>query len=255
MGKCSGSAFGRISGPVGKLLFYYRNGQQIVCLKQDFVRPPEKQSIGFKNSHNILALLIRIYRLLSPEFHKYWDSYNKTVPRHTYFAGQSMSALYQSIPNKKQLISETNWFDMSQMQFVYKERLCEPKMKIENPTYNSNKLRLKWDTGVWRDGKPDDIAHIIAIYCVPSNKDIKGYDYFYSAQPDTPPTILNSILSDGGYELKVFYNKSIREQGETTMLIDENLNPKFLTVFLFFSNTTTYSRISSSQLFPAGLDY
>jgi hypothetical protein len=80
-----------------------------------------------------------------------------------------------------------------------------------------------------------------------------------SLQPDTPPKIFTDAYSifrsqiptrntKVNYEIKIFYGKSLRNRGETSMLIHENLNPKFLSVFLFFSNNTTYSDISGRNL-------
>ncbi|MDD2890330.1 MAG: hypothetical protein PHE49_06795 [bacterium] len=245
MGTCFGHPFGVIKGKVGKLVFSYRRGVQIVSLRRENNIP---QNITSKNNSNIMILLARMYYLLNPEFHKYWNSLKKNLPGHICFISQNLGFLCPSIPNRKQPLGENNWIDISQLQLVYNGKLYEPKMKIENPTYNSNELNLKWNTRTFRDGKSDDVAHIVAVYCSPLNKGGTVYNHLYDCQPDTPPVILNSLLSNGSYELKVFYGKSVRENGEATIQINENLNPKFLTVFLFFSNATTYSDISGAKL-------
>ncbi|MFA5032549.1 MAG: hypothetical protein WC614_05970 [bacterium] len=260
MARCFGGPYGTIRGSIGNLTFSYRKGSQFVYLKQDYTPSPARQPVGFKNAGKMLSLTMRVYHLLRPELYKYWQTYKRNMMEHSSFIRQNLGAIFQTIPDRKQPITKDNWVDLSKMELVYNGRIYEPKMKIENLTYDSNRLHLKWHTGVWRDGKPDDTAHIIVLYCIPSNEDIKVPDCLYTSYPDAPPQILNSILSDGtsrgisrrsstaNYELKIFYNKSVREQGEATILIDENLNPKFLSTFLFFSNNITCSDISGAAL-------
>ncbi|MFA5031430.1 MAG: hypothetical protein WC614_00275 [bacterium] len=260
MAICYGSPYGTIIGPIGNLTFFVSRGKQFVRLRQNYSQLLEEKPIGFQNTSKILALVMKIYGLLKPEFYKYWKTYNKNSVETSQFLYQNMGYLFQSLPDKKQPLSKDNWINLSEMRLVYGGRLSEPKMQIENLTYDSNRLHLEWHTGVWKNGAPDDIAHIIAIYCVPVDKDALTSNCLYTCQPDVPPEIFTNAYTifrsqiptrntKVNYEIKIFYGKSVRNKGEASMLINEGLNPKFLSTFLFFSNGSSYSDISGVQLF------
>ncbi|MFA5033208.1 MAG: hypothetical protein WC614_09320 [bacterium] len=249
MARCLGGAFGTIRGSVGNVTFSYVRGKQIVYLKRDYTLFPKEQSVGFKNMSTLLALTMRIYHLLQPEFRKYWKKHNYQMLEHNSFIRQNIGFLYDSIPNKKLPISEDNWVDLSAMNPIYEGKIYEPHNVPKNLKYEGNQLSLKWDSRVYKNGTPEDVAHILVFYCKPSDKDMKVFDnLFYSNEVDKYggenaffTKKRNSILSDGDYELKIFYGRSMRGRGETSIFIDEGLEPRFLSVFLFFSNEMTYS--------------
>ncbi|MDD5530228.1 MAG: hypothetical protein PHX21_09395 [bacterium] len=258
MAICLGSSFGTIKGSVGNITFSYIRGKQIVYLKRDYTLFPKEQSIGFKNMSALLALTMRIYHLLRPGFRKYWKNRNYRMLEHNSFIRQNIGFLYDSIPNKNLPLSESNWVNLSAMNPIYEGKLFEPKNTPQNLIYEGNRLSLKWDSRIHKNGTSEDIAHILVFYCKPSDRDMKVFDtFFYSNEVHKYSENAfftkqqNSILSDGDYELKVFYGRSLRHRGETSIFIDESLNPKFLSVFLFFSNDTTYSlSCDSSALIP-----
>lgn len=256
MAICLGGSFGTIKGSVGNVTFSYIRGKQIVYLKRDYTLFPKEQSIGFKNMSSLLALTMRIYHLLRPEFRKYWKNRNYRMLEHNSFIRQNISAMYDSIPDKNLPLSESNWVNLSAMRPIYEGKIHEPQNTPQNLTYEGNRLSLKWYTRTFKEGAPEDTAHILVVYCKPSDRDMKVFDtFFYSNEVGGDNAFFtkqqNSILSDGDYDLKVFYGRSLRQRGETSIFIDESLDPKFLSVFLFFSNDTDYSLSSdSNQLVP-----
>ena len=248
-----GGSFGVISGTIGNITFANLKGKQVLYLKRDPDEINKRPNPHFRNTNTLMGLLMRTYHLLRPIFRKYWGKGYKHKLEHNYFIYQSMPYLYESIPDKKQLISKSNPINLSLMHPIYGGKMYEPKLKIEDLTYENGKLHLKWYTRTHRGGTPKDTAHILALYFAPRNKGEYTLDYLFetgqtkSLTYDGQFKILNSVMANNlcseKYELKVFYGKSVREQGEATIYIDENLDKNFLATFLFFSNEGSYSDV------------
>ncbi|MFA5033122.1 MAG: hypothetical protein WC614_08890 [bacterium] len=253
MPTATGGSFGTISGTIGNITFVNRKGKQVLYQRRDPDEIRSHPNTPFKNTNTIMGLLMRMYHLLGPTFRKYWGKGYKRDSEHNYFIHQSMGYLYSSIPDKKQLISNSNRIDLSKMFPVYGGKMYEPRLKIEDLSYESGRLHLKWYTGTFREGKPDDTANILALYFAPRAKGTHTLDYLFETGQTKNLTddgqfkainsiMVNNMCSDK-YELKMFYGKAVRKQGEATIFIDENLDKRFLATFLFFSNGNLYSDV------------
>lgn len=217
--------FGIISGSIGTLTFLNRKGQQIVYLKP----PAEKMTRKTPKAKNVrlmMSILAEMYyKKLSPllEIKNYWNVKGKTVIGFNMFMKSNLPYLYHSIQRGKRKCSKENWIDLSKTQLTDGGKLHEP-CRIKKLSYEKQKITVNWETTIWNgNGKPEDTAHIIIIYCKPTNTKKK-------------------------FLLKTFYGTTTRGQGEITMEIKGKLIQKYITALIFFTNDSSYSETIGSNL-------
>jgi hypothetical protein len=278
MAQYYGSPYGTIRGSIGPLVFSCNKGRHIISLKLPLeinALNTIRKSTKMQNSKTLMALLMKLYHLIvKPQLSAYWK--DRLLPLNALIVKENMSILHHSIPDRTKLCDENNLFDISQLQLTFKPTIYEPPARITSLRYTDNQLQIKWDTKTYKDGTPDDIAHIVIIYCQPFSRtyapklDMNNPIPLNIPENRTAPSVVAelalpicpapSVVAELALpicpenrtilvtKLKVFSNSAIRAQGEATVITESNLNPKFLNVFIFFSNKTSHSQTTGVNL-------
>lgn len=207
------------------LTFCYRKGRQFVYLKT----PPEKlvrKHIRAKNVQSLFSMLSQLYyKKLRPQIQirKYWNPQGKPLTDFNLFLKYNLPYIYSSIQQKRRKCSTENWINMAELKLTCSGKLHEP-CRIKKLSYEKQKITLEWETNIWNgNGKPDDTAHIVIIYCKPTNTKKK-------------------------FILKTYYGTTTRQQGKITIEIKEKLIQKYITALLFFTNNDSYSDTIGASL-------
>lgn len=231
MGKCK-CYFGKVSGTIGELTFCYRRGQQIVYLKT-----PREKLIRYKiknlNSNIIFSIMTQIYNRLKTliPLVNYWNIKDKNLTEYNLFFKNNTPSLYNSIPDKNKIISPENWISTATLWLTDGGKQMFEKTIIEKFTCEQNLIQLQWDSRIWKDGNPDDTAHIFIIHCPPPE----------NMDPNQRKCELN---------LKILYSTAQRQHGNITIETLEPLDPTYLSALLFFTNNSAYSPTSGSSIIP-----
>lgn len=237
MGRFFPSGLGIVRGKVGNLIFQFRKGKGIVYMnpvKTKYTNTPKA-----KNSKYTFSLSSRLFFALRDEIYNYLNIKRRFSPeKYNLFIELNKPALRNSIPDKSKVCGPDNWVDISKIYLTFGGRLCEIPAQIKELKYDNDKLMVKWDTIAYNGvGKPDDVARIIILYCNP--------------EKEQPPTgIWEHRIENYSYckaEIKVFSGVSTRGQGETIIELEPGLDPKYLTAFLFFTNSLSHSDATSKN--------
>lgn len=246
------SSFGKISGKLNNFVFVIRNGKQ-------FVRKiPKKRNTPYSpkeiNVHLILSFLNSLYsNKLKPIVHKYWqDACSlkklKMTPAN-FFTKENFYPLIHSMPDRNKVFSKNNMPDLSEILVTpWQAKLIEPTF-LKKTLCRDASVTIEWDTNIYRQGSPDDIANVIVIYLPP----IKLFRTFKLPHnfPWTPHLIkittpkYSAVLKE---QIKIWVAQGKREDGKLICKIPPKINPKYLTAFLFFSNKNSCSQSSVIKL-------
>lgn len=219
MGKCEGCVFGTIRKSVGPLTFAHRNGEQIVYLKPEREHMVRK-SLKITNTNTVNLLISQLYNeLFKKHLSRYWDT--RKAPKRSYnlfslVIKGTFSSLYDSIPDKGKPLGPENWVDMKRLKLTYKDNLIE-YINVTGSKFSGEKgggaFEIMWDTMISRDGREDDTAHVVVIYCEPKeSEDIQER-----------------------FDLKTYYKTGVRKDGVLIVETDFYEDTEHLTAYLFFS--------------------
>lgn len=206
-----GSPLGQIRGRLGGLIFKKWRNKNIITTLGTI---KNTNSIKQRNTRIIFSFLNSI---ATRKFKKlmliHWRFLCKSrggYTGRTLFVHKNGGPLYHSIPNKNKLISKNNRPEISRI--LLSDGNLEMVFRIENATYNkeNGELWIEWDTRTFKDGSPEDIACIAAIY-------FKTYNDW-----------------DAWWEITNYK----RKEGKAKIITRENLEIKFITAFIFFITTT-----------------
>ncbi|MCK4353069.1 hypothetical protein KAW65_06665 [candidate division WOR-3 bacterium] len=250
MAKYYNSPWGTIIGKLGYAIGSVYRGRQILrvyrkpkdtgnpeLIKSALRGEIDKKEISISSMNQrrmIFGMINRIaYQNLSSLIYPVWEpsARRKGITGINLFAKYNIPSFYDSMPDKEKIYSYKNKPSLSSI--VLTEGNLEPAI-IKETHYNkkTGRLTVIWDTHCYSCGAPSDFAYIMAIYWYMPKK------AFYK---DT----VGLIKCWGNAKEPI----GKREEGEGEIFIKENLNPRYLTAFLFFKTPKIgYSPSESSQV-------
>lgn len=225
MATYDGSVCGTIRGSIGPLLFKYSKGKRIVqlCPKYKIRNRPID-----RNGRLVFTLTIQLFKELKKELGEYWDHRGKTMTAMNLFSRENEAAVLDTFPDKKLAYGIDNWVDLSVLRITEGGKLTEPfeitELKYQGwdgtPEFPAYSVKVKWSPETTNGiGLADDAANVYLIYCKP----------------------VKSKVYKESFVINIFSAESVRVKGEAVIQIGDELEPEFVSAFVFFTRGKEYS--------------